>query len=61
MDRIMGAFADSVAAGDYERAEGWLAVARYSDARSSGSTPAPGRGRDRLRVALASARDGHKA
>jgi hypothetical protein len=61
MDRIMAAFADAVAVGDYERAEGWLAVARYSEGRSSRSTATPGRGRDRSRTGLAPARYGHTA
>ena len=30
----MQAFADAVAAGDYAKAEGWLAVARFSQDRS---------------------------
>jgi hypothetical protein len=57
----MAAFADAVAEGDYERAEGWLAVARYSEARSSAPTVSPDHGRDRARTGLMSARDGHKA
>ena len=32
----MEAFADAVAAGDFEKAEGWLAVARFSQDRISG-------------------------
>jgi hypothetical protein len=35
MEKIMEAFADAVAAGDYEKAEGWLAVARFSQDRIS--------------------------
>jgi hypothetical protein len=57
LDKILKAFADAVAAGDYERAEGWLAVARFSEARSSAST-AP---LERARIGLMSARDGHTA
>jgi iron uptake system EfeUOB component EfeO/EfeM len=33
LERILEAFADAVAAGDYEKAEGWLAVARLSQER----------------------------
>jgi hypothetical protein len=33
LERILEAFADAVAAGDYEKAEGWLAVARLSQGR----------------------------
>jgi hypothetical protein len=61
MDRIMGAFADAAAAGDYERAEGWLAVARYSEARSSRSTATPDRGRAASGIGLTPARHGHTA
>jgi hypothetical protein len=57
LDKILTAFADAVAAGDYERAEGWLAVARFSEERSFGST-APW---ERAAIGLMSARDGHKA
>ena len=32
----MAAFADAVAAGDLAKAEGWLAVARFSQDRISG-------------------------
>ena len=32
----MEAFADAVAAGDYVKAEGWLAVARFAQDRRSG-------------------------
>jgi hypothetical protein len=35
LERIMQAFADAVAAGDYAKAEGWLAVARFSQDRLS--------------------------
>ena len=34
----MTAFADAVAAGEFEKAEGWLAVARFSQDRSAAST-----------------------
>jgi hypothetical protein len=33
LERILAAFADAVAAGDYEKAEGWLAVAQLSQER----------------------------
>jgi hypothetical protein len=36
LEKIMQAFADAVAAGDYAKAEGWLAVARFSQDRRSG-------------------------
>jgi iron uptake system EfeUOB component EfeO/EfeM len=36
LEKIMEAFADAVAAGDYAKAEGWLAVARFSQDRCSG-------------------------
>jgi hypothetical protein len=35
LEKIMQAFADAVAAGDYAKAEGWLAVARFSQDRRS--------------------------
>lgn len=35
LEKIMQAFADAVAAGDYAKAEGWLAVARFSQDRCS--------------------------
>jgi iron uptake system EfeUOB component EfeO/EfeM len=33
LEKIQEAFADAVAAGDFEKAEGWLAVARLSQER----------------------------
>jgi hypothetical protein len=36
LEKIMEAFANAVAAGDYATAEGWLAVARFSQDRASG-------------------------
>jgi hypothetical protein len=39
LDKIMEAFADAVAAGEFAKAEGWLAVARLSQDRSSGDLP----------------------
>jgi hypothetical protein len=42
LERIMAAFAEAVAGGDYERAEGWLAVARFSQDRIS-AADAPAR------------------
>jgi hypothetical protein len=53
----MAAFAEAVAAGDFERAEGWLAVARFSQERS-GASPDP---LDRGGLALRSARHRQKA
>ena len=41
LDRILEAFADAVAAGEFEKAEGWLAVARWAQGASETSTPAP--------------------
>ena len=35
LDRIAGSFADAVAAGDFEAAEGWLATARYVERRET--------------------------
>jgi hypothetical protein len=35
LDRIAGSFADAVAAGDFEAAEGWLATARYAERREA--------------------------
>jgi hypothetical protein len=40
LEKIMEAFANAVAAGDYAKAEGWLAVARFSQDRIS-SADAP--------------------
>jgi hypothetical protein len=40
LEKIMEAFANAVAAGDYVKAEGWLAVARFSKDRIS-SADAP--------------------
>jgi hypothetical protein len=34
LEKIMAAFADAVATGDYDKAEGWLAVARLSQQRT---------------------------
>jgi iron uptake system EfeUOB component EfeO/EfeM len=41
LDRIVSAFADAVAAGDYEQAEGWISVARDSYERSADAPHAP--------------------
>jgi hypothetical protein len=41
LDRIMKAFAESVAAGDVERAEGWMAVAVWSQGISEKAIPVP--------------------
>ena len=35
MRKIMSAFAEAVAAGDFDKAEGWLAVARFTQDRIS--------------------------
>ena len=35
LDRIVSAFADAVAAGDFEQAEGWISLARDNHDRSS--------------------------
>jgi hypothetical protein len=39
LDRIAGSFAEAVAAGDYEAAEGWLATARYVERRQTEARP----------------------
>jgi len=39
LDRIAGSFADAVAAGDFEAAEGWLATARYVERRETDRRP----------------------
>jgi hypothetical protein len=36
LEKIMEAFAEAVAVGDFTKAEGWLAVARFSQDRSAG-------------------------
>ncbi|MEP6973756.1 MAG: hypothetical protein ABI869_06405 [Actinomycetota bacterium] len=41
LDKIVNAFAESVAAGELEKAEGWLAVALWSLAVSEGATTTP--------------------
>lgn len=35
LDRILSAFADAVAAGDFEQAEGWISAARDNFERTS--------------------------
>lgn len=42
-DRILEAFARAVAVGDMEKAEGWLAVAVWSQGVSEKATPVPAR------------------
>ena len=37
LDRILEAFAEAVAAGEFEKAEGWLAVARWAQGAGPGS------------------------
>ena len=39
----MAAFAEAVAAGEYEKAEGWLAVARFSQGRVDVPATVPAR------------------
>jgi hypothetical protein len=39
LDRIAGSFADAVAAGDFEAAEGWMATARYVERREEDMRP----------------------
>ncbi len=45
LDRILEAFAEAVAAGEFEKAEGWLAVARWAQGAGQGAgkpaSPAP--------------------
>ena len=41
LDKILEAFARSVAAGEMDKAEGWLAVAAWSQGVSEKATPAP--------------------
>jgi hypothetical protein len=54
LDRIAVSFADAVAAGDYEAAEGWITTARYVERRQAdrGAVPAGGRLRLGGRVGL---------
>ena len=42
-DKILEAFARAVAAGEIEKAEGWLAVAFWSQGVSEKATPVPAR------------------
>ncbi len=37
MDKIIAAFAEAVAAGEFEKAEGWLAVAGFAQERTLGA------------------------
>jgi hypothetical protein len=39
LDRIVSAFADAVAAGDFEQAEGWISLARDNHDRSDHVDP----------------------
>jgi len=42
LDKIQEAFADAVAAGEFDKAEGWLAVAAWAAGTPSvGSAPQP--------------------
>jgi hypothetical protein len=45
LERILEAFADAVEAGEFEKAEGWMAVARFVQARAETLEMAPARGR----------------
>jgi hypothetical protein len=42
-EKILQAFARAVAAGEIEKAEGWLAVAAWSQGVSEKATPVPAR------------------
>lgn len=48
LDRIASSFADAVASGDYEAAEGWMATARYVERRKADRRAVPAGGRVRL-------------
>ena len=48
LDRVAGSFAEAVAAGDFEAAEGWLATARYVERRREELRGAPAQSRLRL-------------
>lgn len=48
LDRVAGAFAEAVAAGDFEAAEGWLATARYVERRQEDTRPVQALGMLRL-------------
>jgi hypothetical protein len=41
LDRILSAFADAVAAGDFEQAEGWISAARDNFQRTSDAPQTP--------------------
>jgi hypothetical protein len=43
LDKIMRAFAGAIAIGEIEKAEGWLAVAVWSQGVSEQATPVPAR------------------
>ena len=47
LDRILSAFAEAVAAGDFEQAEGWISAARDNYERSDAPTPDASRTSDR--------------
>jgi hypothetical protein len=42
-DKILQAFAHAVAAGEMQKAEGWLALAVWSEGISEKATPVPAR------------------
>jgi iron uptake system EfeUOB component EfeO/EfeM len=41
LDRILSAFADAIAAGDFEQAEGWISAARDNFERNSDAPLSP--------------------
>jgi hypothetical protein len=41
LDRIEAAFADAVEEGEFEAAEGWIAVAAWVRSRSAANVPVP--------------------
>ena len=43
LDKIMRAFAETIANGEIEKAEGWLAVAVWSQGISEQAAPVPAR------------------
>jgi hypothetical protein len=45
LDRIAVSFADAVASGDYEAAEGWITTARYVERREADRRVVPAAGR----------------
>lgn len=39
LDRIAGSFAEAIASGDFDAAEGWMATARYVERRKKDMRP----------------------